>query len=82
MFYAFSQTEQEIEEMEVRLKEQVDTIHQLHEDVEKMKNLASKEMRLNDQQNQQNERLNEEIRSVLNLIAFEEAKLAKGQIDE
>ena len=29
-------------------------------------------MRLVDQQNQQNERLNEEIRNVLNLTAFEE----------
>ncbi len=47
-----------------------------------MKALASKEVKLVDQQNQQNERINEEIRNVLNLIAFEEAKLAKGQVDE
>lgn len=39
-------------------------------------------MKLNEQEHQQNEKLSEEIRNVLNLIAFEEAKLAKGQIDE
>ncbi len=39
-------------------------------------------MRLAEQQNQQNERLNEETRNVLNLISFEEAKLSKGQVDE
>lgn len=68
--------------METRLKEQVAATQQIQDDVEKVKNSVSKEMRLNDQQNQQNERLNEEIRNVLNLITFEEAKLAKGQIDE
>ncbi|CAF1403142.1 unnamed protein product [Rotaria magnacalcarata] len=76
------QTEQEIEEMDARVKEQERSTRQLQEDVEKLKALTSKEMRLNDQDNQENEKLNEEIRNVLNLIAFEEAKLAKGQIDE
>lgn len=47
-----------------------------------MNSLALKEMKLNEQEHQQNEKLSEEIRNVLNLIAFEEAKLAKGQIDE
>jgi hypothetical protein len=50
--------------------------------MDKVKSLSSKETRAVDQQNQQNDRLNEEISNVLNLIAFEEAKLAKGQIDE
>jgi len=39
-------------------------------------------MKLVDQQTQQNDRLNEEIRNVENLTVFEEAKLARGQIDE
>ncbi|CAF0934827.1 unnamed protein product, partial [Rotaria sordida] len=76
------QTEQEIEDMDVQLKEQMNSIQQLRDDIEKMKSLSTKEIRLNDQQNQQNDKLNEEIKNVLNLIAFEEAKLAKGQIDE
>ncbi len=52
------------------------------DDIDKIKSLSSKEMRLVDQQNQQNDRLNEEISKVLNLTVFEEAKLARGQIDE
>ena len=68
--------------MSTRIKEQAESMEQLREEIEKMKSLTSKEMKLNDQENQQNERLNEEVRNVLNLIAFEEAKLAKEQIDE
>ena len=63
-------------------KEQANTVGQLREEVKKMKTLSSKEMKLNGQQKEQNDKLNEEIRNVLNLIQFEEAKLAKGQIDE
>ena len=52
------------------------------EEINKIKSLCGKETRSVDQQTQQNERINEEIKSVLNLTAFEEAKLARGQIDE
>jgi hypothetical protein len=78
----FSQTDRDIEEIDIRLKEQIGSIQQVTDDVDKMKTLSSKEVKLVDQQTQQNERINEEIRNVLNLIAFEEAKLAKGQVDE
>jgi methyl-accepting chemotaxis protein len=77
-----SQVDQEIEEVDVRTKEQANNIQQLIDDTDKMKSLSAKEMRLVHQQNQQNDRLNEEIRNVLNLTVFEEAKLARGQIDE
>ncbi len=80
--FNFSQVDQEIEEVNVRSKEQVNAIQQLADDIDKIKSLSSKEMRLVDQQNQQNDRLNEEISKVLNLTVFEEAKLARGQIDE
>ncbi|CAF1674324.1 unnamed protein product, partial [Didymodactylos carnosus] len=49
---------------------------------EKFKTLSNKESKLLDQQSQQHERLDEEIKNVLSLTAFEEAKLAKGQLDE
>jgi len=76
------QVEREIGEIDNQSKEQMTLIEQLADDVDKIKTLISKEMRLVDQQHQQNERANEEIRNVTNLIEFEEAKLAKGQIDE
>ncbi|UJR26651.1 hypothetical protein I4U23_007968 [Adineta vaga] len=76
------QIEQEAQDLEMQLKEQNETIAQITEETTKMKTLTYKENKLLDQQNQQHERLNDEIRNVLNLIAFEEAKLAKGQIDE
>jgi hypothetical protein len=69
-------------ELNVRFKEQVNAIQQLTDEIDKIKSLSSKEMKLVEQQNQQNDRLNEEIRNVLNLTVFEEAKLARGQIDE
>lgn len=81
-FVYFSQADHETEELETRLKEQNETIVQLTEEITKVKAATYKETKLVDQQNQQSERLNDEIRSVTNLIAFEEAKLAKGQIDE
>lgn len=74
--------ERDLEEINARFKEHEATRQQLNDDVDKVKSLSSKETRAVDQQNQQNDRLNEEIRNVLNLIAFEEAKLTKGQIDE
>jgi hypothetical protein len=73
------QVDQETEEVDVRTQKKANTIQQLTDDIDKMKSLSSKEMRL---VNQQNDRLNEEIRKVLNLTVFEEAKLARGQIDE
>jgi len=78
----FSQVDEEIEVVNVRSKELANTIQQLTDEIDKIKSLSSKEMRLVDQQSQQNDRLNEEIRNVLNLTVFEEAKLARGQIDE
>ncbi len=78
----FSQIDEEIEVVNVRSKELANTIQQLTDEIDKIKSLSSKEMRLVDQQSQQNDRLNEEIRNVLNLTVFEEAKLARGQIDE
>lgn len=80
--FSFSQVERDLEEINARFKEHEATRQQLNDDVDKVKSLSSKETRAVDQQNQQNDRLNEEIRNVLNLIAFEEAKLTKGQIDE
>lgn len=80
MFY--SQVDQDIVSVDVRYKEQASNIQQLAEEIEKMKLLTSKELRLVEQQTQQNERLNEEIKNVVNLTAFEEAKLSRGQIDE
>jgi hypothetical protein len=77
-----SQVDQELQEVDIRHKEQINAIQQLADDIDKIKSLSSKEMRLVDQQTQQNERINEEIKNVLNLTAFEEAKLARGQIDE
>ncbi|CAF3838730.1 unnamed protein product [Adineta steineri] len=76
------QTDQEAEELEAKIKEQDGNLLQLLDDINKMKTLTSKEIKSVDLQNQQNERLNDEIRNVLNLIAFEDAKLIKGQIDE
>ncbi|CAF0766109.1 unnamed protein product [Adineta ricciae] len=76
------QTDHETEELEMRLKEQNELTAQLTEEITKVKAATYKETKLVDQQNQQSERLNDEIRSVMNLIAFEEAKLTKGQIDE
>jgi hypothetical protein len=70
------QVDQETEEVDVRTKKQANTIQQLTDDIDKMKSLSSKEMRL---VNQQNDRLNEEIRNVLNLTVFEEAKLPRDQ---
>ena len=78
----FSQTDHETEELETRLKEQNELAAQLTEEITKVKAATYKETKLVDQQNQQSEQLNDEIRSVMNLIAFEEAKLTKGQIDE
>lgn len=78
----FSQVDQEIEEVNVRSKEQTIINQQLKDEIDKFKSLGSKEMKLVDQQTQQNDRLNEEIRNVENLTVFEEAKLARGQIDE
>ncbi len=78
----FSQVDQEIEEVNLRSKEQTIIIQQLTDEIDKFKSLGSKEMKLVDQQTQQNDRLNEEIRNVENLTVFEEAKLARGQIDE
>jgi hypothetical protein len=74
--------DQECLEVDVHSKEQLNMIQQLSDEIDKIKSLTSKEMKLADQQAQQNERINEEIKSVLNLTAFEDAKLARGQIDE
>ena len=69
-------------EIDERLKEQLVSIQQLHEEINKVKSSTSKEMRLYGEQKQQSERSNDELRNVFNLIAFEEAKLAKGEVDE
>ncbi len=74
--------DQECLEVDARYKEQINMIQQLTDEIDKIKSLTSKEMKLVDQQTQQNEKINEEIKNVLNLTAFEEAKLARGQIDE
>jgi hypothetical protein len=74
--------DQECQEVDARYKEQTNLIQQLTDEVDKIKSLTSKEIKLLDQQSQQNEKINDEIKSVLNLTAFEEAKLARGQIDE
>ncbi len=74
--------DQECLEVDARYKEQINMIQQLTDEIDKIKSLTSKEMKLIDQQTQQNEKINEEIKNVLNLTAFEEAKLARGQIDE
>ena len=74
--------DQECLEVDVRYKEQLTMIQQLSEEVDKVKSISSKEMRLVDEQAQQNYRINEEIKNVLNLTAAEENKLARGQIDE
>lgn len=74
--------DQECQEVDARYKEQTNLIQQLTDEIDKIKSLTSKEIKLLDQQNQQNEKINDEIKSVLNLTAFEEAKLARGQIDE
>lgn len=78
----FSQVDQECREVDARYKEQTNLIQQLTDEIDKIKSLTSKEIKLLDQQSQQNEKINDEIKSVLNLTAFEEAKLARGQIDE
>lgn len=52
------------------------------EDINKIKSSSAKEMKSVNQQTEQNDRLNDEIRNVSNLTTFEEAKLARGQIDE
>lgn len=57
-------------------------VAQMNDELEKMRNLVAKESKAVDQLTQQSERINEEIRNVSNLISFEAAKLAKGQIDE
>ncbi len=74
--------DQECQEVDARYKEQTNLIQQLTDEIDKIKSLTSKEIKLLDQQSQQNEKINDEIKSVLNLTAFEEAKLARGQIDE
>ena len=74
--------ERDLEEINARFGEHDASRQQLADEVDKVKSFTSKETRAVDHQNQQNDRLNEEIRNVLNLIAFEEAKLAKGHIDE
>lgn len=58
------------------------TIQQLNEDLNKIKLLSAKETKSVNQQTDQNDRLNEEIRNVSNLTAFEEAKLTRAQVDE
>ena len=68
--------------METKIKEQLNSITHLNEEIDKVKALVAKEMKAVDQLNDQSDRLNDEIRNVANLISFEEAKLAKGQVDE
>jgi hypothetical protein len=57
-------------------------MQQLQDDIDKMKLFVGKETRAVEQQTQQRERLNAEIRNVVNLISVEDAKLSKGKLDE
>ena len=82
LFSLSRKADQEAQEFESRLQEQGETLAQLTDDITKTKALTFKENKCIEQQNEQNEKLSDEIRSVFNLIAFEAAKLDKGQIDE
>lgn len=82
MFSPCRQADKDAHKVDSQLKEQGETLSQVTDQITETKALAFKENKLIDQQNQQNEKLNDEIRSVLGLIAFEEAKLLKEQVDE
>ena len=58
------------------------SIQKVNEELNKYKSSSAKETKSVNQQTEENDRINEEIRNVSNLTAFEEAKLTRAQVDE